>query len=189
VKKSFLLGLFLLPLVLLAGIFVTGRTAEASYLFIGDSRFVGMQSVVATDSSIEWIDKVGAGHRFYWQNRDAIAAHDKNTTVIYALGVNDLDASRCLKALQDLSNLGFKRIYFVATTPIDEAKAHARGYTVTNAQIMKFNADVAAALPPRVYDIDAYAYLLEKGIESNDGLHYQAPTYRQWYTYMMNYIR
>ena len=126
---------------------------------------------------------------FYWQNRDAIAAHDKNTTVIYALGVNDLDASRCLKALQDLSNLGFKRIYFVATTPIDEAKAHARGYTVTNAQIMKFNADVAAALPPRVYDIDAYAYLLEKGIESNDGLHYQAPTYRQWYTYMMNYIR
>ncbi len=49
-----------------------------SYLFIGDSRFVGMEKAIPTDKQITWIDKVGAKHDFYWQNRDRITSIIEN---------------------------------------------------------------------------------------------------------------
>ena len=57
------------------------------YLFIGDSRFVGMEQSIHTDKDIVWINKVGARHDCYWDNHDIIASMDKNTVVVYELGV------------------------------------------------------------------------------------------------------
>lgn len=159
------------------------------YLFIGDSRFVGMQNTISTEKDITWIDRVGARHGFYWENHDAIASFDKNAVVVYALGVNDLDSGACLEALQDLVNLGFKKIYFSTTTPINEERAHSYGYTLTNAQIEGFNYEVTSSLPNGVKVIDAYSYLSNIGIESDDGLHYRGSTYEAWINYLMEYAR
>jgi len=60
---------------------------EDKYLFIGDSRFVGMEQSIRTDKDIVWIDKVGARHDYYWDNYDIIASIDKDRVVVYELGV------------------------------------------------------------------------------------------------------
>ena len=161
------------------------QNAPVRYLFIGDSRFVGMENSISTDKDICWIDRVGARHGFYWENRDTIASYDKNAIVIYELGVNDLDSGACVAALQDLVCLGFSRVYFSTTAPVDEAKAWTYGYTVTNAQINQFNDEVLANLPVGVGVIDAYYYLATQGIDSSDGIHYNPSTYDLWFGYLM----
>lgn len=156
-----------------------------SYLFIGDSRFVGMEKAISTDKQITWIDKVGARHDFYWQNRDRIASMDKNTVVVYELGVNDLNSNACIHALNDLASFGFKKIYFLTTTPINEEKTFANGYSVTNNQIALFNNQVVNMLPNTVQYIDTYRYLSNNGIETIDGLHYKNVTYKMWFNFIV----
>lgn len=156
-----------------------------SYLFIGDSRFVGMEKAISTDKQITWIDKVGARHDFYWQNRDRIASMDKNTVVVYELGVNDLNSNACIHALNDLASFGFKKIYFLTTTPINEEKIFANGYSVTNNQIALFNNQVVSMLPNTVQYIDTYRYLSNNGIETIDGLHYKNVTYKMWFNFIV----
>ena len=156
-----------------------------SYLFIGDSRFVGMEKAISTDKQITWIDKVGARHDFYWQNRDRIASMDKNTVVVYELGVNDLNSNACIHALNDLASFGFKKIYFLTTTPINEEKTFANGYSVTNNQIALFNNQVVSMLPNIVQYIDTYRYLSNNGIETIDGLHYKNVTYQMWFNFIV----
>ena len=156
-----------------------------SYLFIGDSRFVGMEKAISTDKQIAWIDKVGARHDFYWQNRDRIASMDKNTVVVYELGVNDLNSNACIHALDDLASFGFKKIYFLTTTPINEEKTFANGYSVTNNQIALFNNQVVSMLPNIVQYIDTYRYLSNNGIETIDGLHYKNVTYQMWFNFIV----
>lgn len=156
-----------------------------SYLFIGDSRFVGMEKAISTDKQITWIDKVGARHDFYWQNRDRIASMDKNTVVVYELGVNDLNSNACIHALNDLASFGFKKIYFLTTTPINEGKTFANGYSVTNNQIASFNNQVVSMLPNTVQYIDTYRYLSNNGIETIDGLHYKNVTYKMWFNFIV----
>ena len=156
-----------------------------SYLFIGDSRFVGMEKAISTDKQITWIDKVGARHDFYWQNRDRITSMDKNTVVVYELGVNDLNSNACIHALDDLASFGFKKIYFLTTTPINEEKTFANGYSVTNNQIALFNNQVVSMLPNTVQYIDTYRYLNNNGIETIDGLHYKNVTYQMWFNFIV----
>ena len=156
-----------------------------SYLFIGDSRFVGMEKAISTDKQIAWIDKVGARHDFYWQNRDRITSMDKNTVVVYELGVNDLNSNACIHALDDLASFGFKKIYFLTTTPINEEKTFANGYSVTNNQIALFNNQVVSMLPNIVQYIDTYRYLSNNGIETIDGLHYKNVTYQMWFNFIV----
>ena len=159
------------------------------YLFIGDSRFVGMRDSITTEKDITWVSEVGANHDFYWQNRDMIAAFDKDAVVVYELGVNDLDSDACLAALQDLVNLGFRHIYFSTVAPIDEPRAHAYGYTLTNAQIEQFNDAVIQQMPQGVYTLDSFAYLCQTGIDTPDGLHYEPDTYFNCINYLVEYAK
>lgn len=151
-----------------------------TYCFIGDSRFVGMQQTVETDENIIWVAKVGVGQSWYWENRDYIASLDRNTVIVYELGVNDLDAQGCIRALKDLEDMGFKHIYFTSVTPVDEAKEAQYGYTVKNAYIEAFNQTVRENIPYSVASMDSYEYLTHMGIDTMDGVHYTGYTYKIW---------
>lgn len=151
-----------------------------TYCFIGDSRFIGMQQTVDIDENIIWIAKNGAGNDWYWENRDYIAGLNRNTIIIYELGINDLDAIGCLTALKDLVDMGFKYIYFTSITPVDEVKEVEYGYTVTNANIEEFNQIVRENIPYNVVPIDSYEYLRYIGIDTMDGIHYTGYTYSHW---------
>lgn len=156
------------------------------YCFIGDSRFVGMQQMADTDEDILWIAEVGAGAGWYWDNHYIVSELDRDTVIIYELGVNDLDAGACIKALQDLENIGFRHIYFTSVTPVDEAKCAQYGYTVRNYQIEEFNQIVRKNLPYNVASMDSYEYLLAMGFGTEDGVHYTGYTYQTWLYNILN---
>ena len=161
---------------------------ENKYLFIGDSRFVGMQSSIKTDKNITWIDKVGARHDYYWDNLNSIMQSPKDIVIIYELGVNDLDANKCLKVLNNLVNNGFTNVYFLTTTPVDDYIVRTHGYSVNNRQISEFNSKVINNIPKGVKVIDCYSYLQSVGINTDDGLHYTSNTYNKWFKYILDNI-
>lgn len=160
-----------------------------AYLLIGDSRFVGMESTVGSpsDTSVIWVDKVGAGNHFYFENESTIADLDRDTVVIYELGVNDLDATACIDALTRLRDAGFRSVWFSTVGPVDDAKMTEYGYVVRNAMIVDFNAKVLAKLPDGVGVVDSYGFLTRNGFGSRDGLHYDAPTYQNWFQYLLEH--
>lgn len=167
---------------------VVSAKAAKKYLFIGDSRFVGMESCLPEEDHVVWLDRVGVGHSFFFRNIEDIDDYSRDTIVIYELGVNDLDAERCVEALNDLVSLGFEHIWFTTVGPVDEYQTNSYGYEVTNQQIEEFNQEVVENLPPKVGVIDVYHHLLRSGIETEDGLHYMASTYLEWYQFMMNTV-
>lgn len=159
---------------------------SSRYIMIGDSRFVGMQSALPAYDGFTWIDRVGAGNSLFFERQDDILSLDRDATVIYALGVNDLDPSRCIEALSTLVENGFRHVWFSTTAPVDEDKAASYGYAVTNERIAGYNDAVLQNLPQGVGVIDAYSYLLSRGIHTRDGLHYEDDTYKDWFWYMMS---
>lgn len=173
--------LFVLAVVLLAVGFSYHQGFAKSpytYCFIGDSRFVGMEQAIDTDEEIIWVNRNGANINFYWQNRDYISSLDRDTVIIYELGVNDLNSNGCIEALQDLENLGFKHIYFTSVTPVNEAKEAVYGYIVKNTWIEEFNSIVRNNIPYSVASMDSYEYLLNMGFDTLDGVHYTNYTYQ-----------
>lgn len=165
-------------------------TAQAApsehFCMIGDSRFVGMQSAIGAMDDVEWIDRVGAGNGFFFENADQIANLDRDTIIIYNLGINDLDSSRCIEALNTLNSMGFQHIWFATVPPVDETLAADFGYTITNDQINWYNYLVISNLPLGIGVIDSYSYLADRGIESDDGVHYRESAYLDWLAYLIN---
>lgn len=158
------------------------------FCFIGDSRFVGMKDSMRASDNISWVARVSAGNGLYNENIDKISGLDRNTTIVYGLGVNDLDGRACVRNLQNLVNMGFNNVYFVSVTPVDEAKEAQYGYSRTNNEIKEYNSFVMATLPEKVNYIDSYNYILANGFDTEDGLHYSANTYRVWFGDIMNKI-
>ena len=152
-----------------------------NYCFIGDSRFVGMEQAIDTDENIIWVNRNGANVNFYWEQRGYISSLDRDTVIIYELGVNDLNSKGCIEALQDLEYLGFKHIYFTSVTPVDEAKEIEYGYRVQNSWIEEFNSVVRNNLPYSVASMDSYEYLTNMGFSTIDGVHYTNYTYQIWF--------
>lgn len=187
-------AVMLLAAAMFTSFLAGGQTAEAAqeavpaehFCLIGDSRFVGMQSAVGAMDDVDWIDRVGAGNGFFFENAEQIDALDRDTIIVYNLGVNDLDASGGVKALNALKSMGFEHIWFATVPPVDEARATEYGYTITNNQITWYNYIVTSSLPSGVGVIDSYNYLAGRGIESDDGLHYRDSTYLDWFAYIVN---
>ncbi len=157
-----------------------------TYCFIGDSRFVGMSQSADTDEHIIWIARNSANQGWYWENRNYIASLDRNTVIVYELGINDFDIDGCLKALYDLESLGFKHIYFTSITPVDEYMEAQYGYKVKNQWIEDFNNTIRNNLPNSVAMMDGYEYLSNMGFTTIDGVHYTEYTYNIWLYNILN---
>lgn len=163
----------------------SARPAGQTYLFIGDSRFVGMQDIVGSNGNVYWIDRVGAGSELYFEYQEALQNCDRNVVVIYNLGVNDLNADLAVQALTDLSNLGFRHVWFSTVGPVNEEVASSYGYTITNDQIVQFNEQVVANLPSAIGVVDSFYHLWYNGFTATDGLHYDGDTYAEWYGFLL----
>lgn len=68
--------------------------------------------------------------------------------------------------------------------PINEAKAKAKGYKVTESQIVDFNNKIASVEGARV--IDLYSYMKDNGFETADGLHYSVSTYKNIFGFLQS---
>ena len=154
-------------------------------IFVGDSRTVGMEEAVhgknPSDNCL-FIGKVGEG--FYWlchegmEQHDAVLADEPDGTVIFNLGVNDLEEiDRYLEYYpQIFADYPEASFYIMSVNPVGE-----KCEGTSNEEIKAFNEELAAHFGERY--LDCYHYLKQEGFETVDELHYTNDTYRQIHHY------
>ena len=154
------------------------------YIFIGDSRTVGMKSAVASNKNDIWSAKVGEGYT-WMKNTGVPAVEDKigkNSKVVILMGVNDLNSNAYITYLNSKSKKWVKKgatVYFVSVNPVDEEKARSNGYTITNKSIETFNKAMKNGLSSDIKYINTYSKINSFG--TTDGLHYTNETYKKIY--------
>ena len=148
---------------------------DYNYVFLGDSRFVGMSN--CKQSNDIFICKVGEGYNYFCKNINNISEND---IVIIGFGVNDLgNIDKYIELANSLTN----EVYYLTVNPADEQKERENGYSVTNQQIDEFNNKLKAnATNYKV--IDTNSYLKQIGFSTTDGLHYDNATYIKIYEYI-----
>ena len=152
-------------------------------IFIGDSRFVGMDKAVDIESKDRQFCVAKIGQGYYWFKNTALKKIEKirkeNTALtkwryVVCLGVNDLgNSENYLKLYDELTSSDDSiQLVLVSVNPVKNYP------TITNSQIKKFNVKLSDA----GYDyIDTFSQLQKKGFQSTDGLHYDNETYEVIY--------
>ena len=161
------------------------KVFKGDYIFVGDSRFVGMEMAVGSSEDALYIAKVAMGYD--WLNKEAGPLLKKNLTanpnvkVILGLGINDLgNVGRYITYYKELiSSFPETKFYCLSVNPLVES----RWPTVKNATIRSFNARIKASVPAKY--INCYDSLIKKGFRTVDGLHYTTLTYQ----YINSFIR
>lgn len=142
---------------------------NGSYLFIGDSRTVGMSYF----EPMEYFAEVSCGLSYFYDNYDAITAY-RGYNIVFNLGVNDL------YRLNDYINMYWNlpqefvennHIIVVSVNPTDGSYSHL------NSDIDWYNSNLSISLPEGFEWIDTNSYLRSIGFSTSDGLHYQGNTY------------
>lgn len=154
---------------------------EHSYIFVGDSRTVGMRTAVLKENSGDtctYIAKSGEG--FYWLYHDGIVAleealrSDPYATVIFNPGVNDLDeVERYIDFYKELFSVYHDpSFYLMSVNPVDDEECIG----ASNEEIESFNERIQEEFPDKY--LDCYHYLLSEDFETVDGLHYTNRIYQ-----------
>ena len=164
---------------------------EDMMILIGDSRFMGMKSVVGGKAT--WFYQQGEG--LAWLKKKVIPKLNKmnvkGKAIVFNLGVNDLwEASNYIKTLRSLGDKlkgKLARVYFMTVNPIQDKKAKKNKYLVRNKQVKEFNSTVTKGLAGFEI-IDSYDYLVKNSYKTVDGVHYDAATYRKIYTVLCNSV-
>jgi len=166
----------------------TKAEVENLLIYMGDSRIVGMMSSIS-NKSVSSIAEVGAGYSWFTNTAIPQLESMKNGKkfVVLAFGVNDLgnSASYLDKYLELKSNNPDMNFYIMSVNPVDEAKEAENGYSVTNADIEKFNSTMQDAFS-EIY-IDVYSQI-KSDFGTEDGLHYDSQTYIKIHDIVVNYI-
>ena len=175
------------------GYYLDENGKKVQYVFVGDSRMVGMKQSV-TGTRVRYIAEVGEGYSWLQstagpQLKQYLRTHS-NVTVVLALGVNDLsNSNKYISYYKTLINTFPKvKFYILQVNPIDEKVARAVGYTLKNSEIVAFNKKIRAAFPETMV-IKSYKYLKNlDSFKTADGIHYTAATYQSLYDFIMKSI-
>ncbi len=165
-----------------------GGDNTVKYIFVGDSRYVGMKKYAQSDDI--FIAKVGEGYSYLNSNLNLILEYaDKNSILIVGLGVNDYAMSykNYIKTMNELADTLECKVYYMLINPVDEEKIFQYGYSVTNDAIDRYNALMVAGFDNNVGVIDTNSYLKEDGFLTLGGLHYDDITYKKIYNYLKSH--
>ena len=145
----------------------------SGYLFVGDSRTVGLDEAVDGISSIA---KVGAKVT-YLQSILSDVTKTRGKNVIFNFGVNDLgNINKYISVYKSLPKefIQNNNVIFMSVNPTDGDK-----YGSWNTDIDKFNKKLKANLPSGVKYLDTNSTLKKEGFSTRDGVHYKAVTYKR----------
>ena len=165
----------------------TGR-----YVFVGDSRMVGMENYVPSTDTL-YIAKVGMGYDWMVETADETLRQQLRARpelkVVFGFGVNDPDyiekyITYYRQLMKDFPDTKF---YFLSVNPVDEAKEAKYGYQMKNTVIESFNRRLYLAFHTKY--INSYAYLRSSGFSTVDGVHYTQATYRKLRNFILTKIR
>lgn len=166
----------------------TEGTTGHSFIFVGDSRTVGMEAAVKAhepSDTCRFIAKEGEGYE--WLKSEgtselaAALSETPEATVILNLGVNDItEADAYISYYKQLfAAYPDTDFHLMSVNPVSDDCA-----TVTNAAIDAFNQKIKAAFPDKYLDV--YSYLLTGDFSTVDGLHYTDSTYLSIHYYVVN---
>lgn len=192
--------LFAILLAFMPVMFAEAKVSEkveekVGYIYLGDSRFVGMNNQCHIDEEENtWVvAKVGEGLK--WMQDTALpeidGIVDDNPDITYwflitGLGVNDL--GNIDKYIKEYDSLDGFEIVLVSVNPMEKSKADKWGYDYNglSPKIVKFN----DKLKETSYQyIDVYSQLIENGYKTVDGLHYNKETYKYIYSIINSYMK
>ena len=151
----------------------TPKPKISGYLFVGDSRTVGLDEAVDGISSIA---KVGAKVN-YLQSVLGDVTKTRGKNVIFNFGVNDLgNISKYISVYKSLPKefIQNNNVIIMSVNPTDGSK-----YGSWNTDIDKFNKKMKANLPSGVKYLDTNSTLKKEGFKTRDGVHYKAETYKR----------
>ena len=164
------------------------KPIKTGYIYIGDSRTVGMNNVckMSKEKNTFVVAEVGQGYK--WFNNTAMKQVNKikkehkdikQWVLIINLGINDLgNCDKYVKSYEKLKdNYDLK---LVSVNPIEKHKY------ITNKDVSNFNKKLKS-IDDIIY-IDTYTYLTKNGYSTRDGLHYDNKTYKSIYSYIRKEI-
>lgn len=162
------------------------NNAGETYIFVGDSRYVQMESYAEDDDT--FICENGVGYRFLSNHMDEIVSlADADTKIVIGLGVNDVlsGTKKYKELLFDLADRTDAQVYYMLINPVDDELCAENGYAITNEDIDNFNITIQSELiGSGIKIIDVNSYLKAVGFTSRDGLHYNASTSQNIYVYI-----
>ena len=186
IKKFYrkIMYIILMLVLMLPLNFNSVQADSAETIFIGDSRTVGMQQAVGTESGTRWISKTGSGYDWFTSNVPSTSSIKSGSKVVILMGVNDLDnvnayASYINNKAAEWNEKGINT-YFVSVNPINDALATQNGYSVRDSKVKNFNNTIKSKLSSNVTYIDTYSKIINSYI-ATDGLHYSTVTYKSIY--------
>ncbi len=159
--------------------------AISRYIFVGDSRYVGMRKFAQSNDI--FIAENAQGYDFLMSKLETIRQYaDNNSVLIIGLGVNDygVNYKKYISIMNELADTLECNVYYMLINPVEEEKEIPYGYTVYNEMIDKYNMLMRAGFSDRVKIIDSNTYLKENGFSTVDGLHYDDNTYNKIYNYL-----
>ncbi|MBE5927050.1 MAG: SGNH/GDSL hydrolase family protein [Lachnospiraceae bacterium] len=163
-----------------------GNINVSKYIFLGDSRFYGMEMFAEPEDV--FIYEIGEGYHFMMNHLAEAKSHivDEDSVMIIGMGVNDFraNADNYITAINQLADENVCQIYYMLVNPVDDAIIEQNGYGITNAELDEFNTKMIQGLNDNVKIIDANTYLKTYGYNTEDGLHYDAETYKSIYEYI-----
>lgn len=158
-------------------------------LFVGDSRTVGMATVM--EKTLPYIDyhaKSGSSF-YYFKSLDSRVRSSGADCLVIGFGVNDLnDIDKYTEYANTLGEELTMPVYFLTVNPVEEDKASRHGYYVKEKKVEEFN----AALFEKAVNytvIDTNSYLMGKGFSTMDGLHYTDETYEDIYYFILEFLQ
>ena len=152
---------------------VVTKPKYTDYLFVGDSRTVGLDACVSGISSKA---KVGAKVD-YLQSILSDVTKTRKKNVIFNFGVNDLgNINKYITVYKSLPKDFIKNnnVIIMSVNPTDGSK-----YGSWNTDIDKFNAKMKKNLPSGVKYLDTNSTLKKEGFSTRDGVHYKEVTYKR----------
>ncbi len=156
------------------------------YVFIGDSRFVGMSRKVCRSKDV-YIVKNSMGLSWFKSQETLFREYDSKRT-IFVIGFGANDVYQPQSYVNYVNGLRLKgKVYFCEVMPVRESLSKTYGYSITNNAINKFNL-ILHKKAKNYKVLKTNKRLQQIGFETFDGVHYTSNTYSKIYGYIKRHV-
>ena len=169
-------------------------TGQTGYIYLGDSRFVGMNKYIHIDEMENTFVVAKVGEGLSWLKNTAAGKIDEimgnntdidNWVIITGLGINDYwNASKYIDYYDTMDDV---QLILVSVNPVEKDKCDAHGYDYGKLS------EGIITLNDRLMEtgyryIDVYSAMMDEGFSTIDGVHYKKETYQFIYDIIRLYL-
>ena len=157
---------------------------KTGYIYLGDSRFVGMNKYIHIDEMENMFVVAKTGKGLSWLRNTAADKMEEimesnadidDWVIITGLGINDhWNAEKYIDYYDTMDDV---QLILVSVNPVEEDKCDAHGYDYGKLSegIIAFNDKL---METDYQYIDVYTAMMEEGFSTVDGVHYKKETYQ-----------